>query len=179
MKETTRKYVELAPNRKFYEHHIPKLGEAEQEQLDLLVGQLAAAGARNPLPWAYSQATEGIPQLERFLVLKYLYLSALDIEGNIDAGHDFDRQLGERYKEIADVVGNDKLQHLLLNYGKGMLYNLLGVIDEGNTDYESDVSWQLLQYDRGKEQFGRGIGGLHEDFMEFHDEIELPGVRKP
>ncbi|HJT74163.1 MAG TPA: hypothetical protein VJ720_09095 [Chitinophaga sp.] len=170
MKEL-QKYLEQSSDRKYYEHRISTLSETEKERLEQLVIKMANAGAKEPFSWAFSEFREGIPQFARFMVLKGLYQSAYDIEGSIGTGNDFDPHIDTVYKEIADAVGEEKLKGFLINYGKGMLYNMLGILDEGNTDYESEDSWQLMEHNRGSDTLGKPVSGLHEDFLEFEQQL--------
>jgi hypothetical protein len=105
------------------------------------------------------------------MIIKGLYLTARDAEGNVDSGHDFDPNIGNTYQEIATVVGEEKIKQFLVGYGKGLLNNMLGIFDEGNFDYESNDSWLLITHDRETGTPGKPISGLHEDFLEFDDEI--------
>lgn len=176
MKPVTQKYVALSADRKKHEYHIPRLSEAQQEQLEELMIRLETAGAKDPLSWALSETREGINQFARFLVLKNFYLAAYDIEGNTFAAEDFDPQIRDTYAEVTNTVGAEKLQHFLQSYGKGMIYQLLNILDEGNfADADRDgISWQLMKIIPAEDKIAGGINGLHEDFIEFDTEIDIP-----
>ncbi|HEX6431381.1 MAG TPA: hypothetical protein VF008_27005 [Niastella sp.] len=173
MKEI-QKHLERSADKKYYEHRISKLSETEKDRLELLVIKMANAGAKEPLRWAFSELQEGIPQFARFMILKSLYQSAHDVQGSIDCGNDFDRHINTTHKEIAAAVGEEKLQQFLINYSKGMLYNMLGIFDEGNFDFESEDSWQLVEFNRNSDTLGKPISGLHEDFIEFNQQLDSP-----
>lgn len=175
MKPLTEKYVTQSADRKMYEYHIPKLSEEKQEQLEALVQKLEAAGATRPLSWAWSETKEGIPQFARFRVLQELYQTACAVPANIDCAHDFDPEMGTLYQEIAAVSGKAALDQLLLNYGRGLLSHLISLLDEGNFESERDgFSWQLMQTNPETDELLAGIHGLHEDFIDFDQEITLP-----
>jgi len=179
MKPVTEKYVSQSANRKMYEYHIPKLNEEKQEQLENLLQKLETAGATRPLNWAWSEINEGIPQLARFRVLQELYQTAYDISGNIDSAYDFDPEIGAVYQEVATATGKAALDQLLLNYGKGLLYHLIGLLDEGNSESERDgLSWRLMKTNPETDELLAGINGLHEDFIEFDRETAQPGTPK-
>lgn len=172
MNETSKFIAQLSDReQQRYRHEISRLNEAQQQQLEALVVRMARSGAKKPLDWAWSEFREGIPQWGRFMIIKELYLTARNVEGNVDAGHDFDPNTGKIYQEIAAVLGEERLKQFLVGYGKGLLNNMLGIFDEGNIDYESDDNWLLMTHDRQTGKTGRPISGLHEDFLEFDDEI--------
>lgn len=170
MKEL-QKYLDQSADKKYYEHRVSGLSDTEKERLEKLVIRMANAGAKEPLSWAFSELREGIPQFARFMILKGLYQSAYDVEGNISTGNDFDPHIDTAYKEIADAAGEEKLKEFLISYGKGMLYNMLGIFDEGNFDYESEDSWQLVEYNTESGIPGKPVSGLHEDFLEFEQQL--------
>ncbi|OCA78317.1 hypothetical protein BBH99_08825 [Chryseobacterium contaminans] len=155
---------------KRYRFEFAKLDENQQQQLDELVARMENAGATKPLSWAWSEFSEGIPQWARFMILKGIYQSANDVEGNADAALEFNQDAGEIFEEISKAVGEKKLKQFLTAYSKGMLYNMIGIFDEGNPDYDSKDSWLLVTQDRESDIIARPISGLHEDFLEFDRE---------
>lgn len=157
---------------KRYHYEISQLDEAEKLRLETLVARMERAGAAKPLSWAWSEFKEGIPQWARFMILKGFFRMAFDLEGNLEAGCDFDPDIHETYQQIVEAAGEEKLKHFLLSYGKGMLYNTTSLFDEGNMDYENNDSWLLMTYDRNTGAVGKAISGLHEDYMEFETELE-------
>ncbi|KPE52842.1 hypothetical protein [Chryseobacterium indologenes] len=161
-------------NRKYYEFEFSKLNEEEKRRLEELVQRMVQSGARKPLDWAWSEFREGIPQWARFMILKEMYLSAHDVAGNIDAAEEFNPEMSRNYDEMGSVIGTEKLHQFLTGYAKGMLYNMLGIFDEGNFDYESNDSWILMTQNRKTDEPGKPISGLHEDFLEFEEQIEIP-----
>lgn len=175
--ETINKHIEkLDENeQKRYRYEISRLDEAGKQQLETLVTRMDKAGAAKPLSWAWSEFKEGIPQWTRFMILKGLLQSAGDTAGNLDCGCDFDPAIHETYQEIANGAGEEKLKQFLQSYSKGMLYNVIGLFDEGNTDYDSNDSWQLMTLDREAGTLGKPISGLHEDFIEFENELHDNG----
>ncbi|QQT33044.1 hypothetical protein I6I99_10950 [Sphingobacterium multivorum] len=120
------------------------------------------------MSWAWSEFQEGIPQWARFMILKGMYQSATDTEGNADAAMEFDQDAGEIYEEITEAVGEEKLKQFLTAYGKGMLYNMIEIFDEGNPDYDSNDSWKIVTEVRESESEERQIAGLHENFSNSH-----------
>ena len=137
-----------------------------------MVIRLENAGAKNPLNWASSEVSEGIPQFGRFLLLKTLFDLAKSTKDIIAIGADFDDSLDQKYNEIKNAVGADKLNDFLNSYSKGMIYNVISVVDDGNVNCDRDkVSWNLMMTDENDELTGQIIQGLHEDFINFEDEI--------
>ena len=174
MKEINKCIEQLSENeQKRYRYELSKMDEAQIQRLETLVARMVKYGAKRPLSWAWSEFKEGIPQWARFMILKSMYVSIYHVKGNVDSGSEFNPRMNEVYQEIVAVTGEERLKQFLIAYGKGMLYTMLDVFDEGNTNYESNDSWVLVQYDREKEATGKPISGLHEDFLDFEQEINL------
>lgn len=147
--------------------------DVQKEEYESLVMRLGNAGAKNPSSWASSEVTEGLPQFARFLVLKSLFDIAKSTDDNIAMAADFDDELDEKYNTIKDAVGEEKLLSFLTAYSKGIIYNVIGLLDEGNQESDRDkISWTLMKTDENFESTGQIIQGLHEDFLEFEDEIK-------
>lgn len=147
--------------------------DVQKEEYESLVMRLGNAGAKNPSSWASSEVTEGLPQFARFLVLKSLFDIAKSTDDNIAMAADFDDELDEKYNTIKDAVGEEKLLSFLTAYSKGIIYNVIGLLDEGNQESDRDkISWTLMKTDENFESTGQMIQGLHEDFLEFEDEIK-------
>ncbi|WP_153393895.1 hypothetical protein [Chryseobacterium vaccae] len=161
-------------NKKYYEFEFSKLNETEKQRLEELVQRMVKSGAKKPLDWAWSEFREGIPQWARFMILKEMYLSAYDVAGNIDAAEEFNPEMNQNYDEMSSAIGTEKLNQFLTSYAKGMLYNMLGIFDDGNFDYESNDSWILMTQNRETDELGEPVSGLHEDFLEFEEQIEIP-----
>lgn len=160
-------------DQKYYRHRLKELSEAQKNELAELVEKLDNAGATKPLSWAWSEVTEGIPQFARFRVLQEIYSAAYDVAGNIDSAEDFGIEADTTYQAISGSLGKEKTDQFLIAYAKGMLYNLIGFLDEGNFEAERDgFSWRLMKTGENGDEMIRGIDGLHEDFMEFDDEIK-------
>ncbi len=171
----TNKYISRLSEQeqKRYRYELSKLDEAQSQELEALVTRMVQAGAKKPLSWAWSEFKEGIPQWARFMIISGMYRSAHDVAGNVDAGSEFARDSQETYTTLVAAAGEEKVNHFLESYARGMLYNMLGILDEGNPDYESKDSWMLITYDSSTEAPGKPISGLHEDFLEFESEIDL------
>ncbi|UKB82297.1 hypothetical protein LF887_14925 [Chryseobacterium sp. MEBOG06] len=86
---------------------------------------------------------------------------------------DFDDEVEEKYNTLKDIVGEEELLSFLTSYPKGIIYNVVGLLDEGTQEAERDkVSWILMKIDENFESTGQMIQGLHEDFLEFEDEVK-------
>lgn len=169
----TEKHLENSAEKEYYEKQISKLTDNQKEEFESLVIRLENAGAKNPLSWANSEVSEKIPQFGRFLVLKSLFDIAKSTEDNISMAGDFDEDIEDKFEEIKGQVGQEKLFDFLKSYSKGMIYNLIELLDEGNREVDRDkVSWTLMKTDDNFEPTGQIIQGLHEDFLEFEDEIK-------
>ena len=169
----TQKHLENSNQKKFYERKISELTSEQKNELESLVIRLEKAGAKNPLSWALSEVTEKIPQFGRFLVLKTLFDIAKSTEDNISIAEDFDEDFNDKFDEIKENVGQEKLFDFLTSYSKGIIYNLIELLDEGNREFDRDkISWTLMKTDENFEPTGQIIQGLHEDFLEFENEIE-------
>lgn len=155
---------------KRYRFEFAKLDEYQQKQLEALVSRMEYSGATKPLSWAWSEFDESIPQWARFMILKGMYQSAADIEGSVDTASEFNPNANQIFEEISEAIGAERLKQFLTAYSKGMLYNMIGIFDDGNPDYDSKDSWLLVTQDRESDTLGKPITGLHEDFLEFDGE---------
>ncbi len=172
MEETNKQLMLLSEHeQKHYRYELSKLDDTQQARLEALVVRMVQSGATRPLSWAWSEFREDIPQWARFMVIKSMYQSAYDVAGNVDGADEFSPGSSEIYEELLAITGAEKLNHFFASYGKALLYNMLDILDEGNTDYECNDSWQLVTYYREKGKSGRPISALHEDFLEFDAEI--------
>ena len=170
--EHTQKYLDNSADKEHYNQVIAKLTDTQKEQFESLVIRLENAGAKNPLQWASSEVTEGLPQFGRFLMLKSLFDISKSTDDNISMAGDFDENFDEKYAEIKDIVGQEKLLAFLTSYSKGIIYNVVEILDEGNREVDRDkISWTLMKTDENFEPTGQIIQGLHEDFLEFDNEI--------
>lgn len=158
--------------KKYYEKSIEDFTSTQKEELESLVIRLENAGAKKPLPWAMSEIGEGIPQFGRFLVLKSLFEIAKSTEDNVSLTFDFDKNMQDVYAEITAAVGEQKLLGFLTSFSKGIMYNVIELLDDGNLNIDKDkISWELIETDENLESKGKAISGLHESFLGFENEI--------
>lgn len=160
-----------AHGQKHYRYELSKLNETQLQQLETLLVRMVESGAKKPFNWAWSEFREGIPQWGRFMIISSMYRSADAVAHNVDAGSEFQYNTQQAYAEMVAALGEEKVQGFLKAYGKGMLYSMLDLFDEGHPDYEHDDSWRLVEYNRETETTGKAISGLHEDFLEFESEM--------
>lgn len=169
----TQQHLENSADKEYYEKQISKMTDLQKEEFESLVIRLENAGAKNPLSWANSEVSEKIPQFGRFLVLKSLFDIAKSTEDNISMAGDFVEDFKEKFAEINEKVGQEKLFDFLTSYSKGIIYNIIELLDEGNRDVDRDkISWMLMKTDENFEATGQIIQGLHENFLEFENEIK-------
>jgi hypothetical protein len=169
----TQKHLENSADKEYYKQVIAKLTDKQKEEFESLVIRLENAGAKNPLQWTSSEVTEGIPQFGRFLILKTLFDISKSTEDNISMAGDFDEGFEDKYSEIIEIVGQEKLLAFLTSYSKGIIYNVVEILDEGNREADRDkISWTLMKTDENFEPTGQIIQGLHEDFLEFEGEMK-------
>jgi len=169
----TQKHLENSEYKEFYEKKISELTDQQKEEFESLVIRLENAGAKNPLSWASSEVSEKIPQFGRFLVLKSLFDIAKSTEDNLSKAGDFDEEIEDKFEEIKEKIGEEKLFDFVKSYSKGIIYNIIELLDEGNRETDRDkISWTLMKTDENFEPTGQIIQGLHEDFLEFEDEIK-------
>ena len=148
----------------------PKPKPKADAKVDALAKKLKRAGAADPQSWARSEVEEGIPQFARFLLLKNLVQIANDVQGNLDAGQELAEDLADAHAAASAAMGEAPLHALLRSHGKGMVQQILDLIDWGNADMERDgLSWSLVQTDGEGKVIRplRIIDALHEDFLEF------------
>lgn len=162
-----------AGDKKYKEPMKSTFTDLQKEEYENRVIRLCNAGVKNPSTWAFSKVTEGIPQFARFLILRSLFNIAKSADDNIAMATDFDDEVEEKYNTLKDIVGEEELLSFLTSYSKGIIYNVVGLLDEGTQEAERDkVSWILMKIDENFESTGRMIQGLHEDFLEFEDEVK-------
>jgi hypothetical protein len=175
--EKLEKYLDSLPNSEFgkeyYVRRISELTEKQKSEMEDLVIRLDNAGAKKPLQWALSEVRENIPHFGRFLVLKKLFEIAKSPKDNLSIAFDFDEEIEDKFLEISNMVGEEKFLDFLTSFSKGVMYNVVELIDEGNRNVDKDkVNWFLLKTDENGKHSEQIIQGLHEDFLEFEDEIK-------
>ena len=168
------KYLDVSPKLKeYYVQKISKLSEEQKSELEDLVIRLEKAGAKNPLSWAFSEVTESIPQFGRFLVLKKLFEIAKSPKDNLIMALDFDSEIKGKFLEFSNMIGEEKFLEFLTSFSKGIVWNVMELVDEGNRNMDEDkVNWVLLKTDENGKHSEQIIQGLHEDFLEFENEIK-------
>tara|TARA_B110001454_G_C12631569_1_gene397193 strand:- start:152 stop:673 length:522 start_codon:yes stop_codon:yes gene_type:complete len=170
----TQKYLNDSSDKEFFLKQIANLSDKQKGELENLVVKLENAGAKKPLSWAISEVTENIPQFGRFLVLRSLWKIANSVEGNISLAGDFDDTVRDKFESIKEKIGEDLLTDILSSYSKGLICSLVDFLDEGNSDIDRDkTSWILMKTDENSEPTGQIIQGLHEDLLEFENEIKI------
>jgi hypothetical protein len=169
------KYLDTydASDKEFFMRGISELTEKQKSEMEDLLIRLDRAGAKNPLSWAFSEITENLPQFGRFLVLKKLFEIAKSPSQNIAMAFDFDDEIDDKFSEISKMVGEDKLLDFLSSFSKGIMYNVVELFDEGNRNVKEDkADWVLLKTDENGKHSEQIINGLHEDFLNFENEMK-------
>ncbi|GAA3732102.1 MULTISPECIES: hypothetical protein [Flavobacterium] len=157
---------------KYYRHAIKGFSKSELNDFERLALQLEEAGALDPLGWAFSEIKEGIPQAGRFLVLKGLFDIIKSPEENISLAYDFDEEVEEKYLDIQKLVGEEKLSDFLKTFSKGIISNVIDLLDYGNCNSDGEIGWVLVKTDKEGNLTEKIISGLHEDFLDFEDELK-------
>ena len=175
--EKLEKYLDALPNNEFgkeyYVRKISELTETQKSEMEDLAIRLDRAGAKEPLSWAFSEVRENIPQFGRFLVLKKLFEIAKSPKENYLIAADFDSELKDKYLEISNMFGEERLLEFLISFSKGITWNLMYLLTEGNRNSDEDkVNWVLLKTDENGKHSEQIIQGLHEDFLEFENELK-------
>lgn len=171
MKETLG-LIEKSEAKEYYKEEFNKFTDEQKASLEHLIIKLKKAKSKNPLPWAFSQVKEGIPQFARFLILKNLSLLIQEPEQSINMAADFDQEMEAKFSEMKNVFGEEKTIDFLKTFSKGFVWNVIDFLEEGNSNHEEDgVNWALLELDQHNELTGKTIQGLHEDFLEFEAEF--------
>ncbi len=135
----------------------------------------ARLGARNPAQWAHSQATEGVPQLARFLFLRQAWKLVVDSQDAswIDEQHarDMDQPGGAIGPALERVLAQGVSEADLTTIVRVMQWRLLSGLcylldDPGKLETEvGDIAWRLFQVD-AQDQPIAIVGGLHESVLE-------------
>ena len=142
------------------------------DQIAELTKRLKRAGAVDAKQWASSEVREGIPQFARFLLLKHLTLATHDVSENLALAEDMAPAFAEAHAAASQTLGAKALEALLRDYGKGLVQQFIGLIDDGNEDSEEDeISWVLVQTDGDGQVCEplRIIEGLQEDLLDFEE----------
>lgn len=170
--KNTLKHLENSEHKEFFSKQIEGLSDAKKIELENLIMKFENAGAKNPLNWALSEITESIPQFSRFLVLKSLFDIAQSVDENLTVAEYFDTGIKASLTEIKEKTEQEKIYKLLNSYSKGIIYRIIGMLDEGNPKSDSDKrSWLLIETDEFSEPTGQIIQGLHENFSDFEKEV--------
>lgn len=105
----------------------------------------------------------------RHLVLKGLFDIINDPKGVAEEAAGFDEQIEAQYKALIQVFGKQKCEQFLASFSKGLMYQVVNFIDEGNVNMEKDgFSWRLFETDEKEQCTNKPIGGLHEDFEDLN-----------
>lgn len=168
-------YLKNSESSEYYKQEIDKLNKEEKIRLENLLQKMDNVGAKKPIAWALSEITENIPQFGRFIFLKGLFDIITDIEENIlladDIGESYEGDTFDTSKKLKEVIGEAELNNFLISYGKGMMWQIVNQIDEGNYNTKGEPMWSLKEFKDGNTT-ERSIGGLHESFSDFEDELK-------
>ena len=171
----TQKYIETSNYKQYYKEVVSKLDKAQKEKLEILLQKMDNSGAKKPLGWALSEITEDKAQFGRFLFLKGLFKITHNIKGNMSFADDVDGTYEENifkvHAKLKNSIGEDALNNFLKSYTKGVMWQVVDQIDEGNYNTIGEPMWLLKETTNNKLK-GRTINGLHEDFNEFEDELK-------
>ncbi|OJJ14635.1 hypothetical protein BKI52_42155 [marine bacterium AO1-C] len=169
------KYIASSDNEKYYRERLDQLDQTQKAKLEDLLDRLEKAGAKKPLDWALSNVEESIPQFARFLMLKGLFEIIEDIEGNMGFAEDVDESYEDDIEEVSNqlktAIGEDGLNKFLKSYTKGVMWQVINLIDEGNYNTNGDPGWVLKEVNSEGKITGKNVGGLHESFVDFEEEI--------
>jgi hypothetical protein len=148
-----------------------------EQELTALFHQL---GARSPEQWAHSQITEGIPQLLRFLFLKYAW-SRVIAEGDTTwigrAIKDAEARPDQPYAGLGAALArcraagasSEDLTEIARCLQAQMIFAITYIID--GPPYElspiKDLSWGLFQITADGRPIGPQVSGLYESVLEF------------
>jgi hypothetical protein len=169
------KFIDRANDhdRKYYTHLVSKMTPEEQQRFADLTLRFDAAGAKDALGWAHGELQGKIPQLARFLVLKNLHDTVTNIPANTDMAADFHPNPEEILAEMTAALGEEKVNKFLTAYGLGLANNFISLLDEGNCNREQEkITWGLFELDPEERTLGRRIAGLHEDIVDFDQEVK-------
>ncbi len=169
------KHLNNSNSREYYKREVEKLDIEQKEKLEKLLQKMENAGAKNPLSWAMSEITEGIPQFGRFLMLKGLNDITCDVEGNICLADDVDEYYeNDIYKmsdKIKKIIGETAFNEFLKSYTKGVMWQVANLIDDGNYNQNNEPGWALSEVNNDGKTTGKFIGGLHESLNDFEEEV--------
>ncbi len=164
-------YINQSESSYFYKKEYEALSKEQKERVKQLAVELDNEGAKDPISWAMSEVKENIPQFSRFLFLKGIFDIIDDVEGNIGLADDIDESYDEDIFEILakleEQIGKKECYDFLKSFSKGVIWQVLNFIDDGNYNSEGKPMWNLKEYET--ERF---INGLHENFNDFEEELK-------
>lgn len=170
------KYLNEFDSTEFYKKEIEKLTIDDKRSLEELLLRLEKAGAKKPLSWAFSEITENIPQFGRFLFLKGLTNIVHNVKENMSFADDTDENYEENIFKVSEklekLIGKAELNNFLKSFTKGVMWQVVNLIDEGNYNTNGEPNWSLKELDKNNKT-ERNINGLHEDLIGFEDELDI------
>ena len=173
--KTLKELMALLPisGAKYYCSEIARLNDYDKNRLILLSNKLLNAGCNNPLPWAFGEITENVPQYSRFVILKSFYDIINNPDGILIDAELFDDNIRKKIDRIKNVLGEADTYKMLQAYARAVISGVVNMLDEGNCTAEIDkVSWELYEIDGNGIRTGRTIKNLHEDFFDFEEDAE-------
>lgn len=154
------------------------LNAETRRKAEELIRTLRDLGDPRPELGAFSEITENIPQLARFLVLRHLWTRAINryrtntawipmrIEQAENDPTDSFADSGLALRRMLDAgITLDDIGSVARMIAYEAVFNVLEIIDEG---YDSDIEkpgWALMELDETGEPTGRHVAALHEDIL--------------
>ncbi|MFF7888707.1 hypothetical protein ACH40F_47970 [Streptomyces sp. NPDC020794] len=145
--------------------YLAGLDDDQRYAAQALHNRFAELGADEPLAWAFSQVTEGIPQMARYLILRRFWSEAInqwEQPRAIDA-------LPATHRLLASGADRADIARVARTAAFETIAAVVNVLDEGfasDLDDDSLPGWCLQETTRDGTPTGRSIGGLHESLLE-------------
>ncbi|MER7694809.1 hypothetical protein [Streptomyces sp. NPDC097610] len=145
--------------------YLAGLDDDHRHAARTLRDRFANLGADEPHVWAFSEATENIPQMARYLILRRFWAEGINRwkePGAIDA-------IPATHRLLASGADRAEIVQVARAAAFETIASVLNILDEGDAsdlDDDSFPGWCLQETARDGSPTGRSIGGLHESLLE-------------
>ncbi len=160
------------------ENWLTSLDADTRVRVEKLSQTLRDLGDTTPDLGAYSEVTENIPQLARFLVLRHLWPHTIDRyrdktswilswigQAERDSSGTF-ADAGRALRRMIDAgITPEDIGSVARAIAYEAVFDVLDTIDEGRDPHVSEPGWALMELNGDGELTGRTVAALHEDIL--------------
>ena len=166
------RYVDTLPDgtKNLYKAELESWNVENLEHAIKLAEKLDSAGSTDSEGWVFSEIAEGIAQSARFSLLQAIWSRAINssLEGDFGLSETPAKDLLIKFDAHFSV---SEKQLFFKEIAKTLGFHITNTIDEHSSDYDLP-GWMLVELDQDGKPTGRNIGGLHESFLGFEEELQ-------